>query len=463
MRLTAEEIAEATGGELRGNPAATADSYGIDTRRLDPGGCFVALRGERDGNDFVADAWKRGATIAVVTRPPGRFRKDRAMVRVPDSLVALGSLGDFARHRLPDTTVVGITGSAGKTATKDLLAAALAATHRVHASPASFNNEAGVPLTLLAAPDDTEVIVTEMGARFAGNITELCTIAEPQVGVITHVGMAHAGLLGGREGIARVKGELLEALDADGTAVLDAGDDFTPALAARTRAKVLTVGLGDAPGADVRVLDLVLDDELRPSFLLETPWGTTPVCLSVRGEHQAMNAAMAATVALDLGAPLDRVAEGLARAATAAWRMDVTRTPDGITVVNDAYNASPTSMAAALRSFRHLASGKRRLAVLGEMLELGDHSRAEHEAIGRLAVESDVDLVIAVGAAAQPIADGARGAGAGGAQVIAVDDADAALAAVTEHARQGDAVLVKASRAVGLERVAEALTAAVGT
>jgi UDP-N-acetylmuramoyl-tripeptide--D-alanyl-D-alanine ligase len=460
MRLTAEEITEATGGELIGNPAASAESYGIDTRRLDSGDCFVALRGARDGNDYVADAWKRGATIAIVTRPPGRMRKDRAAVLVPDALVALGSLGDFARHRLPDATVVGITGSAGKTATKDLLAAALGATHRVHASPASFNNEAGVPLTLLAAPEDTEVVVTEMGARFAGNITELCTIAEPQVGVITHVGMAHAGLLGGREGIARVKGELLEALDGDGTAVLDAGDDFTPMLAGRTRAKVLKVGLGDTPGADVRVLDLVLDDELRPNFHLETPWGSTPVCLSVRGEHQAMNAAMAATVALDLGAPLDRVADGLAGATTAAWRMDVTRTPEAITVVNDAYNASPTSMAAALRSFRHLSAAKRRLAVLGEMLELGDHSRAEHEAIGRLAVDCDVDIVIAVGAAAQPIADGTAAAGG---QVIAVEDVDGALAAVTEHARKGDAVLVKASRAVGLERVAEALTAEVGT
>ena len=462
MLLTAEEVAEATGGKLNGNPSASADAYGIDTRRLDPGGCFVALQGERDGNDFVGGAWERGATIAVVTRVQERVPTGCAAVLVPDALVALGALGDFARHRLPKTTVVGITGSAGKTATKDLLAAALDSTHRVRASPASFNNEAGVPLTLLAADDDTEVVVTEMGARFAGNITELCTIAEPQVGVITHVGMAHAGLLGGREGIARVKGELLEALDRDGTAVLDAGDEFTPALAARTRAKVLKVGAGDAPEADVRVLDLVLDDELRPSFVLESPWGTTPVCLSVRGEHQAINAAMAATVALDLGAPLDKVAEGLARAKTAAWRMEVTRTPEGITVVNDAYNASPTSMAAALRSFRRLAAAKRkrRVAVLGEMLELGDHSRAEHEAIGRLAVESDVDVVIAVGAGAQPIADGARAAG--GRKVIQVDDADGALAAATEHARPGDAVLVKASRAVGLEGVAEALTAEVG-
>jgi UDP-N-acetylmuramoyl-tripeptide--D-alanyl-D-alanine ligase len=461
MRLSAEEIAEATGGELTGDASATADSYGIDTRRLDAGGCFVALQGERDGNDFVADAWKHGATIAVVTRAPRRVAKGRAVVRVADSLVALGALGDFARHRLPEATVVGITGSAGKTATKDLLAAALDGTHRVHASPASFNNEAGVPLTLLAAADDTEVVVTEMGARFPGNITELCTIAEPQVGVITNIGMAHAGLLGGREGIARVKGELLEALDRDGIAVLDANDPFTPTLAARTRARVFTVGGGDPPSADVRAVDVVLDDELRPSFVLETPWGTTPVCLSMRGEHQAVNAAMAATVALELGAPLDQVAEGLASAVTAAWRMDVIRTAEGITVVNDAYNASPTSMTAALRSFRRVAVGKRkrRVAVLGEMRELGDHAREEHERIGRLAAECGIDVVIAVGVGAQPIADGARTAGVH--TVIQVDDADGALADVSEHARSGDAILVKASRAVGLERVAEALTVAV--
>lgn len=462
MRLTAKDLADATGGKLTGAASAGADAYAIDTRRLETGGCFVALQGERDGNDFIADAWARGATIVVVTRAPGRVPKGCAAIRVGDSLAALGDMGHLARRRLPAATVVGITGSAGKTATKDLLAAALAPTHRVHASPASFNNEAGVPLTLLEARDDTEVAVTEMGARFAGNITELCEIAEPQVGVITHVGMAHAGLLGGREGIARVKGELLEALDRDGTAVLDAGDAFTPALAARTRARVLTVGVGDVPGATIRAVDVVLDDELRPRFRLLTPWGATRVCLSVRGERQAVNAAMAAAVALELGVPLERVAEGLAHAATSAWRMDVTRTPEGITVVNDAYNASPTSMAAALRSFRHLAPGARHIAVLGEMLELGDHARAEHQKVGRLAVSSDVGIVIAVGAGARPIADGARLAGAGRAQVIEVDDADGAVTAVTELARAGDAVLVKASRAVGLERVAEALAAAVG-
>jgi UDP-N-acetylmuramoyl-tripeptide--D-alanyl-D-alanine ligase len=460
MRLIAQEIAHATGGTLAGAPDAAAASFVIDTRRLDAGGCFVALRGERDGNDFVPDAWARGATVAVVNRavevPPGR-----AVVVVDDSLAALGALGRWARRRLDAATVVGITGSAGKTATKDLLAGALAGTHRVHASPLSYNNEAGVPLTLLDAAADTEVVVVEMGARFAGNITELCAIAEPQVGVITQVGMAHAGLLGGREGVARVKGELLEALDRDGTAVLDAGDVFTPSLAARTRARVLTVGLGEVPGAKIKAVDVVLDDQLRPRFRLVTPWGSTPVCLSVRGEHQVLNAAMAATVALEIGAPLERVVEGLARAETAAWRMEVLRTDQGITVVNDAYNASPTSMAAALRSFRRLPATHRRFAVLGEMLELGGHARAEHQRVGRLAVASDVDVVVAVGPGARPIADGARLAGAG--QVVEVDDADGALEFVIEHARPGDAVLVKASRAVGLERVAESLTAAVGT
>src|ERR687897_154885 len=400
MRLTAKQIAEATGGKLRGPSGAVADSYAIDTRRLDAGGCFFALVGDRDGNDFVEDAWTRGATVAVVSRPPKRVPAGHAVVRVPDSLVALEALGRHARHRLPASTVVGITGSAGKTATKNLLAGALGATHRVHASPASFNNEAGVPLTLLAADEDTEVVVTEMGARFAGNIAELCAIAEPQVGVITHIGMAHAGLLGGREGIARVKGELLESLDRDGTAILD--------------------------------------DELRPRFQLVTPWGRTRVCLAVRGERQAVNAAMAAAAALELGAPLEQVAEGLSHAVTAAWRMDVTRT------------------------VRHLAEGKRRIAVLGEMLELGDHARAEHQKIGRLAVASQVDVVIAVGNGARPIADGARWAGNGGAQVIEVDDADRAVMAVAALAGPGDAVLVKASRAVGLERVAEALTESVG-
>jgi UDP-N-acetylmuramoyl-tripeptide--D-alanyl-D-alanine ligase len=461
MRLTAREIADATGGKLRGASRAVADSYAIDTRRLDAGGCFFALIGDRDGNDFVEDAWTRGAAIVVVTRPPKRVPAGCAAVRVPDSLVALEALGHHARHRLSASTVVGITGSAGKTATKDLLAAALGATHRVHASPASFNNEAGVPLTLLAADDATEVVVVEMGARFAGNIADLCAIAEPQVGVITHIGMAHAGLLGGREGIAHVKGELLEALDRDGTAVLDAGDAFTPALAARTRARVLTVSAGNGPGADVRAVDIVLDDELRPRFELVTPWGTSRVRLAVRGERQTVNAAMAAAVALELGAPLEQVAEGLSHAVSAAWRMEVTHTVEGITVVNDAYNASPTSMAAALRSFRHLAEGKRRIAVIGEMLELGDHARAEHQKVGRLAVASHVDVVIAVGAGARPIADGARWAGNGGAQVIEVDDADRAVMAVAALAGPGDAVLVKASRAVGLERVAEALTSAV--
>ncbi len=455
MRLTAAEIADATGGELlTGAAGAVASSFEIDSRVLGPGACFVALRAGRDGHDFVADAFRRGATVALVARPldlpPDAARANGAMVRVADPLDALAALARVARDRLEGAAVVGITGSAGKTVTKDLTAAALRGTRRVHASPGSFNNEAGLPLTLLAADPDTEVVVAELGARFAGNITELCAIARPTVGVVTHVGLAHAEHLGGRAEIARVKGELLEALPADGIAVLNADDVHSEPLAARTAARVLWAGT--AAGADVRAVDVILDAELRPAFRLETPWGDTAVRLAVRGEHQVANATLAAAVALALGVPVEAVAGGLATASSAAWRMELLRTPDGVTVLNDAYNSSPTSAAAALRALAHLPVDGRRVAVLGEMRELGEHSASEHAALGALASELGIDILVAVGGSADALRSQFRG------ESTTVADADAALGAVAERVRPGDAVLVKASRAVGLERVAETLT-----
>ncbi|HZP30812.1 MAG TPA: UDP-N-acetylmuramoyl-tripeptide--D-alanyl-D-alanine ligase, partial [Acidimicrobiia bacterium] len=289
MNLTAAEIAEATGGQLvAGSEDALASSFVIDSRVLEPGGCFVALRAERDGHEFVADAFLRGAAVALVSRPvatalptEGRGRA-AAVVRVDDPLAALADLARAARERvLASAHVVGVTGSAGKTVTKDLTAAALRPARRVHASPGSYNNEAGLPLTLLSADPATDVVVAEMGARFAGNIAQLCEIARPTVGVVTHIGLAHAEHLGGREGVARVKGELLEALPGHGVAVLNADDEHSGPLVARTAARVLRAGTG--PGADVRALDVVLDEELRPSFRLETPWGDAKVRLAVRG------------------------------------------------------------------------------------------------------------------------------------------------------------------------------------
>ncbi len=462
MRLTAAEIADATGGEIvAGAPDAVATAFAIDSRVLLPGSCFVALVAARDGHAFVGDAFARGATVALVSRPVemGPGREPRALVQVTEPLAALGMLGVSARDRLVDATVVGVTGSAGKTATKDLLAAALRPGRRVTASPVSFNNEAGVPLTLLAAEPDTEVVVVEMGARFAGNIRDLCLIVRPDVGIVTNIGLAHAGLLGGASGIAAVKGELLEALPPGGLAVLDAADEHTPALASRTQARVVRVAVGapsapDGGDADLWVRALTLDDELRPSFDLVTPSGAAPVRLAVRGEHQVRNAAMAAAVAVELGVPLPEAAAGLARAEAAPGRMELATTPGGVTVLDDSYNASPTSTAAALRALAALAARGHRLAVLGEMLELGSESDASHVEVGRLATELGVDLIV-IGDAAGPIAEGARAAG--NARVIEVPDVDAAIAAVAARASAGDAVLVKASRAIGLDRVAAAL------
>jgi UDP-N-acetylmuramoyl-tripeptide--D-alanyl-D-alanine ligase len=453
MELTAAEIAAAAGGALAAGPAtARASSFGIDSRVLEPGACFVALRASRDGHDFVPDAWERGATVAVVSRPVDAPPSGRAVVAVGDGLAALAALGRAARERLGAIPVVAVTGSAGKTGTKDLTAAALASRLRVHPSPVSFNNEAGVPLTLLGAPAGTEVVVTEMGARFAGNIAELAAIARPTVGIITNVGLAHAGLLEGRDGIAAVKGELVEALPAGGLAILNADCPAVDGLAGRTTARVVRVGR--SAGADVRVVGLRVDDRLRPSFTLSTPVGDAPVTLALQGEHQAVNAAMAAAAALELGVPLAAAATGLGSARPAPLRMVVELSPAGVLVLNDAYNSSPTSAAAALVALGRVAVSGQRLAVLGEMLELGSYAPAAHAELGALAAEVGVDLLVTVGEGARPVGDAAREAGV---TVVDTPDRCAARAAVTRAARAGDAVLVKASRAVGLELVAAAL------
>ncbi len=460
MDLTVGDIAMATGGRIvAGEPHWAATSFTYDSRHLEPGACFFALRGDRDGHDFVQHAFAQGALVAVVTRDPGDHGRPgaRALVQVDDTLRALGECARIARERMPKATVVGITGSAGKTSTKDLAAAALSRRFDVLASPGSFNNESGLPLTLLAGTPRTEVVVAEMGARFEGNISDLCAIARPTIGVITNIGLAHAEHLGSREDIARVKAELLDALPPDGVAILNADDEMTESLAAGRGLQVVRVGLGADPARGVRVEDVRVDHELRPTFRLSSQWGEVDVTLGMRGHHQVINAGMAAAVAFVLGVPADDVARGLADATTASWRMQLEHSPAGVTVLNDAYNASPGTVEAALRSFSHLPVEGRRVAVLGEMRELGRFAEAEHERVGRLAGELAVDAVIAVGEGARPIATAARGAGID--VVVEAADARAALGAVVELAGPGDAVLVKASRAVGLEVVADALAA----
>jgi len=447
--MTLGAVAAVTSGTVSGPTDLEIDHVVSDSRGAAPGALFVALVAERDGHTFVADARERGAAAALVDRPVAGPH-----VVVGNTLTALADLGRAARERIGDATVIGITGSTGKTSTKDLLEAALAADRRTAASPASFNNEIGVPLTLVNAGDDADAVIVEMGARGIGHIRHLCAIAAPTAGVITNIGVAHAERFGSIEQTAAAKGELLEALPARGCAVLNADDAMTPVLRARSAAPVLTAG--HAAEADVRIVDVVLDGELRPRVKLATPWGTGDAHLGLRGAHQAVNAALAVAVAGAVGVPLATALAGLAAARGSRWRMELVRTRQGVVVLNDAYNANPTSVAAAVDALASTPATGRRWAVLGLMAELGARAVDEHRAVGEMVAAAGIDEVVVVGAGDEMHALAAA-AGAG-ARVHAVTDAAAASALVGREIGDGDVVLVKASRVVGLELVALELT-----
>jgi UDP-N-acetylmuramoyl-tripeptide--D-alanyl-D-alanine ligase len=452
--LTLAEVADAVGGELHDVSDPQVPVTGdveLDSRRIRPGGLFVALAGERvDGHEHAAGAVGAGAVGVLAARPVGV-----PAVVVPDVPAALADLARAVLDRLPDVTVVGLTGSSGKTSTKDLLAQLLAELGPTVAPPGSFNNELGHPYTVLRSTVDTRYLVLEKSARGIGHVAWLTRIARPRIGVVLNVGTAHLGEFGSRENIALAKGELVEALPADGVAVLNADDPLVLAMADRTAARVVTVGLADS--ADVRAADVTLDERGTPSYELVTAAGSAPVTLAVHGEHQVGNSLAAAAVALELGMPLPAVADALGRArALSRWRMEVTERPDGVLVVNDAYNANPESMAAALRALTTMARGRRSWAVLGEMAELGASAADEHRRVGELTAELGVDRVVVVGPGAQRLYAAAREG------AVHVDDADAAIALLRAQLRPEDVVLVKASRAAGLERVALALAEPVG-
>jgi UDP-N-acetylmuramoyl-tripeptide--D-alanyl-D-alanine ligase len=445
--MTARDIAHRCGGTLTGDADAGVSSWAFDSRVLEPGSCFVALRGERDGNEFVRDAFRSGARVALVDRPAAAVPAGCATVQVPDTIDALQAVARAARAERSDVRVVGVTGSTGKTSTKDLLAAALASLP-AYASPESYNNEFGLPITLLNAPPAVPVVVAEMGERFPGDIAKLCDIARPDVGVVTNVGLAHAEHLGGREGVAAVLAELPAALPATGLLVLDADDEWCAYLAAATSAAVVTVGTSTR--ADYRIADVHIDGVLTPSFSLAGQRLTVPL----PGAHQIQNAALAAAVAhrgFDLS--WDEIRDDLQTAVPARWRMEIAESPNGVIVLNDSYNANPASVEAALRALAHLHTHGTRLAVLGDMRELGAHADEAHEAVGTLAGALGIDVVIGVGTSGAQIADAAEGAGT----VLRAADAAAARALVEAMVKPGDAVLVKASRALGLQVVAEAL------
>ncbi|MGV0852830.1 UDP-N-acetylmuramoyl-tripeptide--D-alanyl-D-alanine ligase [Mycolicibacterium phlei] len=489
---TLARIAEIVGGRLTdisAEDAATTRVTGtveFDSRAVTPGGLFLALPGARaDGHDFAAAAVAAGAVAVLAARPvgvpaivvdPAPADTDRsAGVLEHDAdgsgAAVLAALAKLAAAVAADLsadglTIVGITGSSGKTSTKDLVAAVLSPLGEVVAPPGSFNNELGHPWTVLRATRDTRFLVLEMSARHRGNIAALAAIATPSIAVVLNVGTAHIGEFGSREAIAATKAELPQAVPETGTVVLNVDDTAVAAMAGQTSATVVRVSREPGETVDVWASDVTLDALARPRFTLHAGSQSVDVALAVHGDHQVSNALCAAAVALRAGATLRQVADALAAAGPVSrHRMQVTTRADGVTVINDAYNANPDSMRAGLKALAWMAregeQRRRSWAVLGEMAELGDDAITEHDNIGRLAVRLDVSRLVVVGTGRTMSAmhHGAVMEGSWGSESTMVPDADAALQLLREELEPGDVVLVKASNAAGLGALAEALLA----
>jgi UDP-N-acetylmuramoyl-tripeptide--D-alanyl-D-alanine ligase len=451
-----EEVAAAVDGSVGGDGDVIVRGAAVDSRQAGQGDLFVALPGEHaDGHDFVGDAMARGASAAMVRR--GWRGGVVPTVEVGDPGAALLRLARDERSTI-SAQVVAITGSTGKTMTKDLTAAVLGRRFRVVASPASFNNEVGLPLTLLRADERTEAVVCEMGSRGPGHIRLLCEVATPTVGVVTNVGEAHMQLFGSREVLRDAKAELPEALPAGGVAVLNADDPVVRTYADRTRARVVLFGTASAAEVSAESIDLHRGTG-QAEFMLRTPDGSAPVLLPVPGEHMVGNALAAAAVGWALGVPVESSAQALATAPVTGGRMQ-TAEAGGVRIVNDAYNANPTSTAAALRAIRWMAGSARCIAVLGHMAELGPIADEEHERIGELVARLGIDVLVVVGPDARLIGVAARREGVPQDAVVMCDDVVQATKSVLAIVRPGDLVLVKASRVARLERVADALQAA---
>jgi UDP-N-acetylmuramoyl-tripeptide--D-alanyl-D-alanine ligase len=481
--LSLAQIARITGGQLNedavacGREALVTGEVVIDSRRVGPGGLFAAVAGERsDGHDFASAAVSAGAVAVLATHPV-----PVPAVIVADVPAALAALARFVVDSLPGVHIAGITGSSGKTSTKDLAAQLVERLGRTIAPAGSFNNEFGLPLTVLRADLATRYLVLELSARGLGHIAHLCRIAPPRYGVVLNVGHAHAGEFGGLDRVALAKGELVEALPpgaAGGVAILNADDPRVLAMASRTAARIVTFSVlppngshsphgshpsqqshpENVPQPSVRAADVRLDDVGRPSFTLLTRAGSAPVTLRLHGAHNVPNALAAAALAGELGLGLADIADGLCAAvARSRWRMEVRRRADGVTIINDAYNANPESVRAAIEALAHLARDGRAFAVLGHMAELGDTSRARHEETGEFAAQvlgPGLAGLIAVGEEAAPLLAGARRVASWHGEAVGVPDGAAALDVLANQLKPGDVVLVKASRAAGLEGVA---------
>ena len=450
-RITGGQIHDATHG-LGADPLVDGPVV-TDSREASAGSLYVARIGETmDGHQFVSGARALGAVAALTSRPVA----DLPCVVVADVQAAFVSLASALLERNPHVVVIAVTGSSGKTSTKDLLLSVLQQHGETVANVGSLNSEVGVPLTVCRMTPTTAYLVLEMGARAIGHLEYLTRMAPPQISVVLNVGTAHVGEFGSQEAIGRAKAELVRALPATGFAVLNADDPIVSQMASQTRAHVIPVG--ESPRASVRAVDISLDPQGRASFTLVTDQGSALVALGLYGEHHVGNALAVAAVALTVGMPLQNVATALAEARPLSrWRMEVHERADGVTIVNDAYNANPESMRAALKTLAVMGRGRRTWAVLGEMRELGPGSITEHEALGRLAVRLNVSRVVAVGERTQPIHGGARHKGSRGQGSIWVPDIDAAYELLRQELAPGDVVLIKSSRDAGLRWLGDRL------
>lgn len=450
IELTLAAVADVVGGVLvdESQGGRIVSSVTIDSRTAGAGSLFVALRGEHaDGAAFVADALQRGGAGALVERGGDVAQA----VVVDDAADALLGLGAWVRDTV-DPRVVAVTGSSGKTTTKDLIRAAVSAGRRVVANVGSYNNELGVPLTCCSVTGDTEVLVAEVGARGKGHIAAMAAVLRPQVAVVTNVGAAHLEMFSDVAGVARAKAELVQSLDAEGVAVLNADDPLVAAMAADAAGAVLLYGTGS--DAEFRATDVSVDALARPSFTVRGVRVNVPL----PGMHNVSNALAALAVADTCGVDLAAAADALGAATVSRWRMELRSSPSGVTVLNDAYNANPSSMAAAIRTLADMEATGRRWAVLGHMAELGPGGEEAHRRMGRLCVEVGLDGLVVVGDKARAMHEAAAAAAFAG-HLLFAPTPDEAVAALTEHLGEGDVVLVKASRSVGLETIAEALAA----
>jgi len=463
VTMSAARLAELVTGEVvSGMPQTVFSGVEIDSRSITRGMAFFALPGERtDGHAFVGAALAAGARVAVVSRfdvtvAAQAGASDAAVVLVSDVAGALRALASHHRGTLR-CPVIGITGSTGKTSTKDFLLAALGPDRGVTATQGNRNNELGVPLTVLSAGNKTGVLIVEMGMRAEGEIERLCSTARPTAGIVTNIGQTHLETLGSQEAIARAKGELVACVPASGRIFLNGDDARSRSLEARSAAPVTWYGTGAS--VDVRATDLSVDEYGRASFTLIAGGERASVTLPLPGRHHAYTAAAAAAAALYLGVPLAEIAERLADVEVTGMRMQVFVAANGITVVNDAYNANPTSMRAAVDALADMRAHGSRVAVLGDMAELGSLTELAHFRIGEAVARSGIEALVTVGPRAKRIAEGAVAEGMPAESVRPCANADEASEVLDDLLDPGDIVLVKASRSMGLERIVERILA----